>query len=119
MAYCPEHDPILRAGYARCTRCDRINFPVEAEWLTDDLLLAIYPPVCGHATRGVMVVVTPGALPERDPGFDLERYFALDLYLPGRRCAGSTRSGRRCRSPAQPGSEYCQQHPLQVGETAA
>lgn len=112
------HDPILRAGFARCPRCSRIGLPVDADWLPGGLILASYPAVCSHA-RGAVMIVEPGTVPERDPGFALERYFALELYLPGRRCAGRTRSGRQCRSPAQPGSEYCPKHPCQIGETAA
>ena len=119
MTYCPEHDPILRAGFARCTRCSRIVFPVDADWLPGGLILASYPAVCSHAARGAVMIVDPATLPERDPGFELERYFALELYLPGRRCAGSTRYGRRCRSPARPGSEYCAMHPPQVSESVA
>ncbi|MGA2831037.1 MAG: hypothetical protein ABSF03_33550 [Streptosporangiaceae bacterium] len=119
MTYYLEHDPILRAGFARCTGCGRINFPVDADWLPGGLILASYPAMCSHHARGAVMIVDPATLPERDPGFDLDRYFTLELYLPGRRCAGSARSGRRCRSPAQPGSEYCAKHPLQVGETAA
>lgn len=115
MTYGPEHDPILRAGVARCTRCSRIVFPVDAGWLPGGLILASYPAVCTHA-RGTVMIVDPAALPERDPGFDLERYFTLELYLPGRRCAGRNRYGRPCRSPAQPGSEYCPKHPFQVSE---
>ena len=117
MTYCPEHDPILRAGSARCTRCNRIVFPVDADCLPGGLILPL-PAVCSHA-RGAVMIVDPATLPERDPGFDLERYFALELYLPGRRCVGSTRYGRRCRSPARPGSEYCPKHLLQESESAA
>jgi len=119
MIYCPEHDPILRAGFARCTECSQINFPAEAAWLPDGLILAIYPPVCSHHARSTMRIVDPAALPERDPGFDLDRYFTLEVYLPGRRCAGTTRRGRRCRSPAQGGSEYCAMHRPEISETAA
>jgi len=124
----PEHDAILRAGFARCTRCERIALPVDAAGLPDGLILVSYPAVCGDVPATAMVV-DPGLgldpyfplevyLPVR-AGLDLGRYRAIELYLPGRRCAGHTRSGRRCRSPARPGSRYCPHHPHQAGETTA
>lgn len=93
MSYCAAHDPILACGVLRCPRCGRTAWPADAEWLPGGLVLATWPPGCGH--RGaVTFVVDPGALARFDDWCS----------------ALAVTTGDLCRNRAAPGSGYCRQH---------
>ncbi len=100
-----ERDPLLYARFLECPVCKRVSFPVDAEWLDDELILATYPGVCSHS-RTVTAVIEVRQLVIDKAFVDTE------LYLPGRRCIGFTIRGRRCRAFAQPGSDFCAAHPV-------
>jgi hypothetical protein len=103
-SYCPDHDPLLRAGFVTCDSCGRVAFPTDAAWLDADgpLVIAAFPRLCQHYPRSEVRVIDVEKLPVVD--FDAAR------YDPGRRCAGRTRAGARCRAHARPGSDFCAQH---------
>jgi hypothetical protein len=105
IAYHPDQDPILCAGFIRCGTCGRAAFPVDAEWAGIGLILASYPAPCSHA-HGVTMIVDPGGL--ATAGVDRARYVA------GRRCAGLNRRRRPCGAYASPGSDYCIAHEQQI-----
>lgn len=98
-----QRDPLLYARFLECRVCKRVSFPVDAEWLDGELILATYPGVCSHlrtvtAVMGVRELVIDTAFAD------------TELYLPGRRCASRNRLGRRCRAYANPGSCFCPAH---------
>jgi hypothetical protein len=104
-----QRDPLLHARFLECGGCGRVSFPVDAEWLDDELILATYPGVCPHARTVTAVIEAREVIVAqafRDP----------ELYLPGRRCAGQNRRGRRCRAFALPGSVFCAAHPAFAGK---
>lgn len=114
IVYPPSDDPLLMAGVIRCRRCGRVAFPVEAEWLDEIRFTAVYPRPCSHAAGAAVVIDLTGLDQAREeaPGRDAGAVFRgdLSLYVKSRRCAGSNRKGRPCRSYAAPGSRYCQAH---------
>lgn len=42
MNWCAEHDPVIAAGYITCTACAERAWPVDAQWITDRLILATF-----------------------------------------------------------------------------
>jgi hypothetical protein len=93
MSYCPDHDPILRAGFGRCGACGHTAYPDDAEWLEDGTILASYPAACEHARPGTWII-DPDAL-AADPGW----------------CAAqTTTTGSPCRKRPRPGSAFCWWH---------
>lgn len=103
--YRAEYDPILHATNVVCSGCQSVAYPVDAEWITDRLILASYEDVC-----------RPGCPGRRQGGdtilVDLDAESAAIPKLPGpRRCKGTTvRTGQPCKSYAVKGSAYCVQH---------
>jgi len=102
MNHGAAYDPILLAGYAYCRICTRVAYPTDAEWVSDELIIAAYPAVCGHVGPR-MIILDPdqlspvaGVIPAK--------------HLPGRRCAGMNSRGRPCRALAAPGSDFCGTH---------
>lgn len=71
-------------------RCGVIGFPVDAVWLQDDLILAVYKADCGHVPETVRIVRPSDLQPEG-------------------RCIGMTAAGTRCRRHPTGGS-WCSQH---------
>jgi hypothetical protein len=94
MAYCPDHDPILAAGYLRCHTCGRAAWPADAEWLGDGTILATYPPACEHLGDAITFVVDPAA---------------LDLSPDWCNAIAAT-TGSLCRNRSAPGARFCHQH---------
>lgn len=88
--YCPDHDPMLRAGILTCPACGRVSYPTDAIWLDPRLTMATYPAPCEH-TRGGTVVGDPADLGPNQ------------LW-----CQAPTRGGDPCRNrrPADGGPCY-------------
>jgi hypothetical protein len=90
---CPDCDPILAAGLARCPTCGHVAYPVDAEWLPSGGIIASYPAACEHL----------GA-----------RTWLIDLFqlTPGTIWCNGTAvtTGALCRNRARPGEPYCWQH---------
>ena len=90
--YCPDHDPLLRAGFARCHTCGATAYPADADWL-DDRIIAAYPAICAHNEARAWLV-DPAHL-ARNPDW----------------CAAQAiTTGSPCRKRPRPGSAYCWQH---------
>ena len=94
-------DSLVRAGVFWRAYCGLIGYPADAAWLGNGLILAAYLAVCSH-TRPLVTIV--------DPAGELPGDITAEKYLPGRRCAGTNRRGRPCRSRARAGSDYCPAH---------
>jgi len=98
-----ERDPLLYARFLECPTCKRVSFPVDAEWLDDELVLATYPAICSHCFTVTAVIDVRELI--------LDKAFTdPELFLTGRRCAGQNRRHRRCRAWAKPGSVFCPAH---------
>jgi len=105
MTYQRERDPLIYARFLGCPVCKRVSFPVDAEWLDDELILATYPSACSHRSTVTAVIEVRGLV--------IDTAFAeTERFLPGRRCAGFTTRGHRCRAFARPGSDFCSAHPV-------
>lgn len=96
-----DRDPILLAGVARCPRCRRVAFPVDAAWLDGTSILVTYAKPCSHLPGLTIVLIARDLVV---PGFDWSR------WVSGRRCAGRNRRGRPCGSYATAGSDFCHVH---------
>ena len=90
--YCPDHDPILRAGHVRCHTCGRTAYPADAEWVGDRILVA-YAPACEHSRPQAWLV---------DP--------AATAPIPDWCIALAVTTGSPCRKRPRPGSAFCWQH---------
>jgi hypothetical protein len=112
MSNLRERDPLLHARFLECRVCRRVSFPVDAGWLDDELIVATYPGVCSHARTVTAVVEVRDVI-------IAQAFVDPELYLPGRRCAGRNRRGRRCGAYASPGSEFCADHPRPEGDGEA
>jgi hypothetical protein len=100
-------DPLIYARFLRCGTCLQVRFPVDAQWLEPGLILAAFPGSCPHVSPVTVIIDVPemiAATADIDPA----------KYLPGRRCAGITSRGRRCRAFAVPGCDFCAAHPAQA-----
>jgi len=84
VSWCPDCDPILRAGFIRCRVCGIDSYPADAEWVSGGLIIATYPPACGHRAAAMTWVVDPAKLASAEP-----------------RCEAATQSGARCRNTAK------------------
>ena len=139
-------DPLRAAGLWQCRRCKRAEYPNDAAWLDEYLILASYPSVCAHMPAVSLVLDTGapsspvitsiadedlavaadsvGLGPELELG-ELDRDFAhgiaAELVLPRRHCAGRNRRDRPCGAWAMPGSLFCRWHPgaTDIGPGAA
>jgi hypothetical protein len=103
MSYCADCDPILHAGCIDCP-CGSRSWPVDAEWVSDGLLLATFVPEhgpgCPHRGFPRVVLLDRGQDDQSVPPVDRPR-----------RCRGTAATtGQRCRARARPGSGYCAQH---------
>jgi hypothetical protein len=96
-------DPLLYARFVACATCGQVSYPVDAEWLDSDFLLATYPAACSHV-RSFTAVMEVRELIVTTAAADTER------FLPRRRCAGHNRFRRPCRAYARPGSDFCAAH---------
>jgi hypothetical protein len=103
VSYCPDHYPLLRAGFRLCGICRAIGFPVDAEWVSDALILVTYGASCQH-TKSTTILIDPDDITQAD--IDPAK------HVPGRRCTGRNKRGRSCRSCARPGSDFCRAHQL-------
>ena len=99
---------MLKAGYLTCGRCKSASYPVSAEWVSDQFVLASYEqaheqwcPKRKVACGAVLIDVTTDSTS------------VPDVPRP-RLCKGTVRAGDRrgkpCKSPAGRGSAYCAQH---------
>jgi hypothetical protein len=97
-----QPDPLLYAGLVACRACGERGHPVDAMWLTDDLIVATFAPPCPHADRFVTMVVTPRELRPLDiePGGQCERTW----------CQATARTGQPCAKRAMRGSQFCAWH---------
>lgn len=123
-------DPILLAGTARCTWCDREAYPVDAVWLTGEQLLATFAQPHGGDCRGprawtVIIDITAAAghafsHAPRDNGRRARDYYrrhscrscgalAYARYCDVCRCQARTTRGCRCANRARPGG-FCGVH---------
>jgi hypothetical protein len=104
VTYCPEHDPILVAGYNTCTVCGATSYPTDADWMGEELILATFATAC-----------RPNCPRQRNPGRTVLLELGADPAIPEvqrpRLCrAIASTTGRPCRGYAQPGSGYCHTH---------
>lgn len=132
-------DPILQASRMSCTGCGREAYPVDAAWLTGDLVLATFTQPHGADCRGprawTVIIDTAddhGQTFALAPAGNARR--ARDYYrqhscracgtLTGARycaacrCQAQTTRGRRCANRAGPGG-YCANHLTATGPGAA
>jgi hypothetical protein len=93
VSYCPDYDPILRAGYLRCFECGRASYPGDAEWAGEGLIMASYAPACGHAGPQ-MILVNPALI-------TLSETWCNAMALS---------TGELCRKPAVGGTGFCRWH---------
>lgn len=103
MTYCPNHDPILVAGYNTCGTCGATSYPTDADWVGEGQVLATFASTCQPSC------------PRRGPARTILLEFGADPVIPEvqrpRLCrAIAATTGRRCRGYAQPGSGYCHHH---------
>jgi hypothetical protein len=91
---CPDCDPILLAGHARCGTCGQAAYPSEAEWIDGEHILAVYKPACAHQREATWIVATSA-----EP-------------TPDEWCKAIARStGQLCRQRARLGTGgYCYSH---------
>lgn len=104
MTYCPDHDPILVAGFNTCRGCGAKSYPTDADWVGEELILATFTTTC-----------QPGCSRRRDAARTVLLELGADPVIPEvqrpRLCrAIASTTGRQCRGYAQPGSGYCHTH---------
>jgi hypothetical protein len=130
----PE-DPILLAGAVRCAGCGRMAYPVDAAWLTDQLMLVTFAQPHRAECRGprawIMIMditMASGQVFTHAPTGNARRareYYKRNScracgiltgarYCAACRCQAQTARGRRCVNRAGPGG-FCGVHPA-VGE---
>lgn len=104
MSYCPDCDPILKAGSLTCRQCGAVSYPVQAEWIDGGRILAEYEDGAhrwGCPNRHARVVLVD---------LDAESPDVPSVIRPRSCRAIASTTGRQCRHPARPGSAYCAQH---------
>lgn len=96
-------DPILAAGYITCHGCGAESYPIDAEWLSETLILATFTVECARDCPR-----------RRDSGavlLDLDGDQLVPMVMRPRVCrAIASTTGRPCRGYAQAGSGYCHTH---------
>lgn len=103
--YCADCDPILRATSIICGGCKAESFPIDAEWVSDRLILVTYDnthePYCQRRNSSSTIVA------------DMDAAADKTFMWPARprvcRAMAAT-TGKACRNPAGRGSAYCAQH---------
>ena len=104
MRYCPDHDPILISTSVTCGSCKTESWPVDAEWITDRLILASFDqahePGCPRrATACGTILIDLDAAADEIPHVKRPRI-----------CKGETKAGTRCKNPAGKASSWCSAH---------
>jgi hypothetical protein len=97
--YCPDHDPILAAGCIACGTCGAKAFPVSAEWLGEDLILAAFDRTeCGHKRDPYTIIIIPSRIGEEFAS-PPARTRSEVAEMCGTTCAAITSTtGMRCRN---------------------
>lgn len=101
--YCGRHDPLVAAGRLACRICGALAYPIDAEWLGDDLVLATFPARCEHGPDAAAYIITPSELAEPSAPFCRvcgEPAGTEAELCPDCRCSAITWTGTRCRNQA-------------------
>lgn len=65
VTYCAGHDPAVMAGYLTCRDCQGRAYPLDAAWVTSQLIMVSYGPVLGDpecpGSHGARLVLLDGA----------------------------------------------------------
>ena len=104
---CADCDPIIHAGCIECGKCKARSWAVEAEWVDENFILAVYESVhersCPERMQFGLVLLNV-----EDGDRTVQK-----IQRPPRphtnRCKAITRSGERCRNGLKDG-DYCGVH---------
>lgn len=83
--YCPDHDPLTRAGHLGCHRCGRVAYPTDAAWF-GDLILATYPAPCERGAPSVWLVAPEELKPPEFCGALTRSFEPCRIRTGGGRC---------------------------------